>query len=220
MSTNILFLIAHPDDEAFGPYGTIATLARDNKVTVVSLCNGARPNFEEVAKYRAKAFKGSCDRLGVDHYIYDNPDLSLTYNATVKIVEDIVRQLQPEIVYTHNISDLNNDHKVVAEAAMVACRPKPESTVDALYFFEVPASTDWTFGQGHPAFESNIYVDISDFIETKKWALSLYTTETYEFPDARSIESMVTRAKFRGSQVGLNYAEAFRLVFSRCHKIQ
>jgi len=215
---NVLFLLAHPDDEAFGPYGTIATLARDNKVTVVSLCNGARPNFEAVAKHRAKAFKNSCERLGVEHYIYDNPDLSLEYNSTVKMVENIVRQVQPEAVYTHNISDLNNDHKVVAEAAMVACRPKPESTVDELYFFEVPASTDWAFGQGRPAFDPNVYIDISDFIETKKWALSQYTTETYEFPDARSIESMVTRAKYRGSQLGFNYAEAFRLVFSRRRK--
>jgi len=45
--------------------------------------------------------------------------------------------------------------------------------------------------------------------------LSLYTTETYAYPDARSIEAMEVRAKFRGTQVGVNFAEAFQLVFSK-----
>lgn len=215
---NILFIIAHPDDEAYGPYGTISKLSSApgvDTVTVVCLCNGARPGFEDVKDSRVAAFKNSCQTIGVEWRIYDNADLSLTYNATVKLVSEIVESFRPDVVYTHNISDLNNDHRMVAEAALVACRPKPESTVNALYFFEIPSSTDWTFGQIQPVFEPTTYVDITDYIERKKWALGLYTTETYAFPDARSIESMETRAKFRGSQVGLNYAEAFKLVFSK-----
>lgn len=218
MRSNILFLIAHPDDEAFGPYGTISTLARDHNIYIVSMCNGARPNFETVQLHREKAFQNSCNQIGVKWFIYNNPDLTLEYSTAVRIAEDIIGTFKPVIVYTHNISDLNKDHRIVAEATMVACRPKPESTVNELYFFEIPSSTDWAFGQIQPAFEPNVYLDISNVIESKKLALSMYSTETYEFPDARSIESMVTRAKYRGSQVGFEFAEAFRLVFSRTRK--
>jgi len=43
----ILFIFAHPDDEAYGPAGTISKLAKDgNDVVVVSLCNGRRPGME------------------------------------------------------------------------------------------------------------------------------------------------------------------------------
>jgi hypothetical protein len=42
----------------------------------------------------------------------------------------------------------------------------------------------------------------------------LYSTETYDYPDARSIENIVNLAKYRGSVVGVTHAESFRLVFS------
>jgi LmbE family N-acetylglucosaminyl deacetylase len=217
----ILFLIAHPDDEAYGPYGTMAKLVKEGHTVIVfCLCNGERPGFEQVAADRVFALKENCDNLGIEFHIQNNKDCTLEYRATVDNVCGIINAFAPEIVYTHNISDINKDHSIAAEAALVACRPKPNSPVNELYFFEVPSSTDWTFYQVQPAFQPTTYIDISDFIEIKKQALANYSTETYEFPDARSIEAMTTLAKYRGYQVGLHYAEAFRLVFSRSRKSQ
>ena len=213
---NVLFIVAHPDDEAYGPYGTIARLAsQGNTVTVFCFCNGARPGFESVSKARTDVFAKNCDKLGVKWRMQDNPDLSLEYAATVKTVEGLVTVFQPEAVYTHNISDLNKDHRTIAEAALVACRPKPHGRVNKLYFFEVPSSTDWTFSQLQPTFEPNTFVNIENHIEQKRQALANYSTETYAFPDARSVEAMETLAKYRGFQVGYKYAEAFKLVFAR-----
>jgi LmbE family N-acetylglucosaminyl deacetylase len=212
---NILFLIAHPDDEAYGPAGTIAKLSPYHDVTVWSLCNGARPGSEAVAKDRCEKFIESCRLLGAKWKINDNPDLSLTQLETNKFVSQIISHVNPRAVYTHNISDLNNDHRIVAEAAMVACRPKPESEVKELYFFEVPSSTDWTFSQVHPVFEPNVYEDVTHFMDIKKQVMSLYATETYPFPDARSVEAMETLAKYRGYQIGVERAEALKLVFKR-----
>ena len=128
----------------------------------------------------------------------------------------LVDNFKPDIVYTHNISDVNRDHRIVAEAVMVACRPKPDSSVNALYFFEVPSSTDWSFNQIEPAFVPNTYISLSkDIVKLKVGALSAYDTETYEFPDARSVEAMKTLLKYRGYQVGVDAAEAFKAVFQR-----
>jgi LmbE family N-acetylglucosaminyl deacetylase len=218
---NILFVIAHPDDEAYGPYGTMAKAVQDgHKVTLFCLCNGERPGFEKVSADRIFALKENCEQLGVEWKIWNNPDLSLELNTTAHLLTELVNIHKPNIVYTHNISDMNHDHRIVAEATMIACRPKPSSSVDELYFYEVPSSTDWTFYQVQPAFQPTTYVDISEFIEDKKQALLKYSTETYEFPDARSVEATTTLAKYRGYQVGLACAEAFRLVFSRCRKSQ
>ena len=54
---NILFIFAHPDDEAYGPAGTIAKLSKHNNVSVVSLCQGNRPGNEKVSENRQKSFK-------------------------------------------------------------------------------------------------------------------------------------------------------------------
>lgn len=216
---NILFVIAHPDDEAYGPYGTMAKLVKEgHKVTLFCLCNGERPGAESVAADRVFALKGNCEQLGIEWKIWNNKDLSLELNDTAHLLTQLISIHKPEVVYTHNISDINHDHRVLADATMIACRPKPDSSVNQLYFFEVPSSTDWTFSQLTPVFQPTTYVDITDFIETKKQALGRYSTETYEFPDARSIEATATLAKYRGYQVGFDYAEAFRLVFDRVQR--
>jgi N-acetylglucosamine malate deacetylase 1 len=218
----VLFIVAHPDDEAYGPYGTMARMIHEgNQVLVLCLCAGTRPGSPNgTAELRTTAFVNNCNRLGVEYKMWNNDDLSLELNTTAHLLTQMVDVYKPEIVYTHNISDMNHDHQIVAEATMIACRPKPECSVNELYFFEVPSSTDWTFSQIQPAFQPTTYVDISDCVLTKQKALSAYTTETYKFPDARSIEAMTTLAKYRGFQVGFEYAEAFRLVFSRCRKTQ
>ena len=216
----ILFVFAHPDDEAYGPAGTIAKLAKTNNVTVVSLCDGSRPGSEHVASSRTTAFRSSCELLGATPVIYDTPDCTLEYASTLKSVELLIEYHRPDVVYTHNISDIHKDHRLVAECCMVACRPKPTSTVSALYFSEMPASTAWSFGQLSPVFNPNTYIDVTEYSDIKKQVLGLYLTETYEFPDARSIEAVDVLSKYRGYQSGVTHAEAFQLVFAHDRKTQ
>jgi LmbE family N-acetylglucosaminyl deacetylase len=218
----ILFVVAHPDDEVYGPYGTIARMVQEgNEVMVLCLCTGKRPNAnQEVSKNRIETFISNCQNLNVEYELWDNDDLDLTLNETAHKLTKFISLNKPEIVYTHNISDINHDHQIAAESTIIACRPKPECSVNELYFFEVPSSTDWSFSQIQPTFQPNRYVDIGDYISIKQLALSKYTTETYEYPDARSVEAMTTLSKYRGYQVGFKYAEAFQLVFSRYHRNQ
>ena len=214
----ISFILAHPDDEAFGPSGTITQLAYNHAVTIVSLCNGARPGSEHVAEARIEAFEKSCNKMGAEWNIFSTPDCALTYDDTLKTIENIINFENPDIVYTHNISDIHRDHRLVAECCMVACRPKLNSSVKELYMCELPASTDWSFGKIDPVFVPNVYRDITDVMDIKRQVMSFYGTEIYEHPDARSIKSMEIMAMNRGRQMGFQYAEAFSLVFSKISK--
>jgi LmbE family N-acetylglucosaminyl deacetylase len=209
----IIFIFAHPDDEAYGPAGTIAKLARDNRVIVVSLCRGDRPGTTEVESARKDAFMACNNSMGSTAIIMDNSDTELEYKKAVREVGHIIDNYKPEVVYTHNISDLHKDHRLVAEACLVACRPKPESSVKELYMSESPVSTDWAFGKIGPVFEANTFVDVEEYMEIKRGAVGLYTTEIYDWPDARSIESVEVLAKYRGKQIGVRFAEGFSQVF-------
>lgn len=216
----VLFIVAHPDDEAYGPYGTLISLGRQgHDIHVYCLCNGERPGAEGVAAARVDRFRQNCEIAGAKWKIWGNPDLSLDVTETAKLLSNLIATEQPDVVYTHNISDINKDHRTVAEATLIACRPKPDCSVRELYFYEVPSSTDWSFYKVQPVFQPNTYIEIADDIMSiKQVALGAYDTETYQFPDARSVEAMTTLAKHRGYQVGYNYAEAFQLVFSRVRK--
>lgn len=212
----IAFIFAHPDDESFGPLGTIAKLAKDNEVFVLSICNGSRPGTQ-VEIIRKNTFNDVCNYLGAQSATLEYDDCRLDLITISEVINAFIHNNKPSVVYTHSLTDVHRDHRIVAEACLVASRPKPESSVNSLYFCEIPAATEWAFNQ-HGAFTPNVYVDISEFINTKKHLLNLYSTETYDYPDARSIQHMVDLAKIRGSQSGFEYAEAFQLVFSRNHK--
>lgn len=216
----IMFIFAHPDDEAYGPAGTIKKLTdAGEEVVVVSMCRGNRPGNEEVSAARVKAFKESVEHLGATPVMYDYSDCHLEYHETLKRIEDLITWNKPRVVFTHNASDLHKDHRLVAECVLVATRPKPSSSVEKLFFCELPSSTDWSFGQMGERFKPNTYFDISQYIYDKQKVMSLYQSEVYNYPDARSVEAMEVLAMHRGKQIGCHRAEAFKLVFSRSHKI-
>jgi hypothetical protein len=60
----------------------------------------------------------------------------------------------------------------------------------------------------------NVFIDIEKYIDLKLNALSKYTDEVREFPHPRSLENVENVAKYFGSQVGLKFAEPFRLIRS------
>jgi LmbE family N-acetylglucosaminyl deacetylase len=81
--------------------------------------------------------------------------------------------------------------------------------------YEIPAATEWAFNKLGKPFEPNVFVDITEFKDIKDQCLKGYTSETYAYPDARSIEHIFDLAKVRGAQCGVMYAEAFELVYER-----
>lgn len=216
---SILFAFAHLDDESFGPLGTIVKLRNNgHDVTVLSLCKGDRPGNEHVAYDRQEAFTSIMEEHRITPIVYDFSDLHLEYHGTLAAIEQVIKERQPRTVYTHGIHDVHKDHRLVAEACLAACRPAPTSCVDVLYASEVIAASDWSFGQ-FGNFTPTVYEDITEYIKVKEKALSRYSTELRKSPDARSVESMLATAAFRGKQSGFHYAEAFQLVFARRHRI-
>jgi hypothetical protein len=69
-------------------------------------------------------------------------------------------------------------------------------------------------GQIEPIFIPNYFVNVDDYMHEKKFVLSLYDTETYSYPDARSEKSMVVLSEQRGKQVGYNHAESFKMIYN------
>ena len=112
-----------------------------------------------------------------------------------------------ESVYTHHGGDLNVDHRLTFQAVLTATRPQPGMTVRSLHSFEVPSSTEWAFDG---SFQPNVFQDV--VWQAKAKALACYFEEMRPWPHPRSPEALEARAKYWGSMVGVEYAEAFALV--------
>lgn len=221
MKQKILVVAAHSDDETLGCGGTIAKhVAKGNAVHVVFLTDGVGSRNEDCSGAtnvvaRVSASKAALSVLGVSELnvtSFPFPDNALDSVPRLEIVREIERvvsYVKPDVVYTHHPGDLNIDHRYAYEATITACRPQPESSVKEIYSYEVPSSTAWLGASYGRHFEPNLYVDITDFLDSKMKALAKYEEEMRIFPHARSIEALEHLARYRGSQVGLMAAEAF-----------
>jgi LmbE family N-acetylglucosaminyl deacetylase len=214
----VLIVAAHPDDETLGMGGSIHRFSKIGcALRVVFMSDGvsSRDTKRELLEKRQKAALSALAGLGVrDIFFSKNPDNQLDTLPLLEIAKDIefhVSDFKPTIVFTHFPLDLNVDHKLVSEATQVACRPKVSTSVSALIFFEVPSSTDWRFGVDR--FSPNYFINISQSWSDKKKALSAYSVEMNDYPDARSEENLHNLSKVRGSFIGVPTAEAFQIAF-------
>ena len=223
----VLVLAAHPDDEVLGCGGTIArSVAEGHRVTVAILGQGAasrhNPGTPEAAAEIAELVQTSRAAgriLGTDDVRHcglpDNRFDSLDLLDIVKLIEEIGREVQPEVVYAQHGGDLNVDHAITFRAAMTAFRPIPGTSVRALYAFEVASSTEWAFGKFAPAFVPDTFVDIGHSLELKLKAMKAYADELREFPHPRSIRAIRAQCEDRGARAGLAAAEAFMTIWRK-----
>ncbi|HLG09566.1 MAG TPA: PIG-L deacetylase family protein [Gaiellaceae bacterium] len=216
--TRVLVIAAHPDDEVLGMGGTIAVHTdRGDVVRVLVVTDGSSTQYPGDAEMRARkeeeALRAAAE-LGVADYVHlDLPDMRLDTLAHVdvnSVVEEHVRDLAPQIVYTAQ-PDVNRDHRVLFDSVAVATRPTPGQPVRRLLTYAPTSSTEWT-----PAvvnwFVPNWYVDVTEALERKVAAFAHYETERREYPHPRSERAIRAAAEFYGSSCGCEYAEPFVLV--------
>lgn len=214
----ILVIAAHSDDEALGCAGTMTKhIADGDSVYVLFMTNGvgARKTNERNTHERKKIAEKACALIGVkamENFNFpDNKMDSIPLLNIIQVVEEKIRSIQPEIIYTHHIGDLNIDHQITHKAVLTACRPEPKFCVEAIYTFEVLSSTEWQEPEKNP-FHPNVFVNISEHIEMKRAILEIYSDEMRKEPHSRSIENAIRLNAVRGNSVGVEFAEAFMLV--------
>ena len=224
-NSKILIIAAHPDDEVLGCGGSIAKFiknganvemlivaegetARDKEFNINKRINSIKKR-EECALLSAKA-------MGVNNVKFTRlPDNRLDQYYLIdvaKLIEKAIFSFKPEIIFTHNGSDLNVDHRIVFQSTITACRPVEGLSVKSIFSWENMSSTEWSSSKIGVSFNPNVFIDISDTILIKKRALTYYKNEMRKYPHPRSWEAIEALAKYRGASSGKLYAEAFELV--------
>jgi N-acetylglucosamine malate deacetylase 1 len=227
MSSSVLVIAAHPDDEALGCGGTIARFSVEGReVHLAFLADGvgsrgghgsalAQAERNALDRRRAAARKAA-EVMGAASVSFDDlPDNRLDTVPLLEIaqrVEALTAQYRPSVVLTHHAGDLNIDHRRVHQAVNTAFRPQRGHPVRTLLAFEVPSSSEWQPPGSNAVFAPNWFVDISETLVTKRAALEAYQEEMRPWPHPRSLEAVEHLARWRGATVGYEAAEAFMLL--------
>lgn len=220
---NVLVFAAHPDDEVLGCGGTIARLSQEGQDVYIAILgegitsrypqrHQADKTLVDALRNRSRQVAGLLRAKELFSYSFpDNRFDTVPLLDVVKIIEELIERLKPEIIYTHHSGDLNVDHAIMHRAVLTATRPHIDHPVKRLYAFEVPSSTEWAFDQYSP-FQPNTFVDISATMEKKIEAMALYENEARRFPHPRSPQALKAIGRRWGSAAGLACAEAFKLI--------
>ena len=222
---SILVIAAHPDDEVLGCGGTMARLAGNNEaVAVLILGEGHTSRFDrrsdaeptalsDLSKLSQKvgAYLGAAEVRHVG--LPDNRFDEVALLDVVKVVEQTIREIEPQEIFTQHGGDLNIDHSVTFRATITATRPMAGSRLRALHTYEVASSTEWAFQRFAPTFRANYFIDITTTLELKLEAMEMYESEKRDFPHPRSRGVLEAIARRWGSVVGIEAAEAFETIW-------
>jgi LmbE family N-acetylglucosaminyl deacetylase len=220
VAARVLVVSAHPDDETYGLGGTIQRHVQLGAVvSVLFLTDGVGARHTGVEQQK-QAARRACATLGVEDVRFaDKPDQRLDALPLLDLIlpiSEAVKELRPEVVYTHHRGDANQDHRAVFAATLVATRPFGDNPVNEVLSYEVASSTEWSAPVGDWAFLPNVFVDISETLDGKLAAVEAYrdtaAPEVRPFPHPRSCEAVRIYAQNRGVSVGMEAAEAFVLV--------
>ena len=210
----VLVIAPHPDDEVLGCGGTIARFSKKNEVYLCIVTKAYSPDWsEKFVKNRPKEVKRAAKILGIKKtFFLDFPTVKLNTIPQKDIneaISKIIREVKPDIVFVPHKGDINSDHRIVFESSLVAVRPDG-GKINKVLSYETLSSTEW--GQAIETFIPNVYIDISKTFDKKIKAMKIYKSELKKAPHPRSLEIIEALAKKRGSEAGMDKAEAFMLI--------
>jgi len=194
----VLAVGAHPDDIELGSGGTLYKAAQTGaRVIALYMTRGGKCSDTTV---RMRESTAAMHILGAKEvWFEDFPDTEIPDSfEAINCLEQYAIKYQPDIVLTHSINDIHQDHRRVGWLAMSSFRNVPK-----ILAFETPRVRP-------AAFLPNYFVNITGCVDKKWEALQCHVSQK----EKRYIayESTVNLASFRGSQVGVTSAEAFEVV--------
>lgn len=190
-------IFAHPDDEAFGPGGTIALFARRNTVYLLSATKGqagkdrGRKARRDLGERRARELAASAKILGVKKvYFLGFEDGTLSNNLYHALAAKIIaklKPLRPEILLTTEplggsghldhiavamVTNYVFDRLPSAKILLQVCRTEERARAARKYFIYVPP--------GYRRSEIDLVVDIRPVWGQKLAAMMAHRSQIHD----------------------------------------
>lgn len=215
----VLVIAPHPDDETLGCGATLLRHAADGDevywlvVTAISTTLGFSP---ERVERRAAEIDAVGRAYGFQETILlGYPTMALDAVSNASLIDAIgvaVRRIAPDTLYLPYRNDAHSDHARVFDAAVACSKTFRYPSVRAVYVYETLSETEFGLRSDDPGFRPNHFVDVGPWLERKIEIMRLYNDEMGAFPFPRSEPCMRAQAMLRGSQAGVQAAEAFMLI--------
>ena len=190
-------VFAHPDDEAFGPGGTLAVLAKTNDVYIVTVTGGEagknslNTTDEKLSDIRKQELLTSAKILGVKEVFFlgfkDGTLCNNLYHKIGAIIEKKLHELQPDTVITFESGGVSGHIDHIATHFITTFVVKKLSKKAELWYYFVPDSRralphDYFiyFPPALPASKADKTINTSSVWEIKKKAMLAHKSQQHD----------------------------------------
>ncbi len=218
-----MILAPHADDETIGCGGVIQKYLSNGSEVRIVIASFVRNKYQKYKKdiqqyedysgsVRIKEMKRAFEILGITdyHIMYWDSSENTRYHSKldniprfdlVQNIEGHIQNFNPTIIYIPSITK-HQDHEYLHSAAITATRP---------YFWNGSVITYETDGEFY--FQPNLFVQLTEEEANKKaQALGAYQTQLGSEKHPVNSSFSLTKAKYRGQSIYVDYAEAFQIV--------
>jgi len=203
----VLFISPHADDVELGAGATISRFIREGHEVFVYLLI-TKEKFPESfpIRDRIEEFKASMQVLGVNNYLFEAYPVRELYKYRQEVLDKLIalrESFAPELVFIPSLSDIHQDHQVVAIEGYRAFNRRAN-----ILSYELAWNTT--------KFSPSYYIAVEEE-DVKKKIVALDKYESQKLLNRRYINPEFLRAQliFRGTQCNQKYAEAFEVLHWR-----
>jgi LmbE family N-acetylglucosaminyl deacetylase len=219
-----LFISVHPDDETLGCGGAILKqneLGSENNWLIITAPTMDHPygftsdmikqRESEVDRVSKLLSFNKTIQLGFPTQLLDE----INFRDLVMNIDQVINEIQPHVIYFINRSDIHSDHRIAFQAIYSCTKNFRKPFIEELLIYEMLSETEFAPALGEAVFMPNVFVDITDYMQKKLDIMSIYDSEVMPDNMPRSLSAISALAAYRGSRIGVKYAEAFMMIFQK-----
>jgi LmbE family N-acetylglucosaminyl deacetylase len=195
----VLVIGAHPDDIEIAAGASIAKLHDAGfEVRALVLSHGERGGDADSRLTEAEIGAQFLEMDDVQVMDFHDTQMQNQAIEIVNAIERIIREYEPDMIFTHSRHDLHQDHQTVYESTLRAAR----NLRTTILCYESPSVTD--------EFVPIYYIDVCGYVDVKIEAIRKHWDQhkkPYMNPDL-----IRSKLNFRGNQAKIDFAEGFEVV--------
>ena len=197
----VLFVGAHTDDIEHGAGGLLCKLIKqaltEIKYLCLSRCTDIPRNATILEDQEVVTRFLTASKVTVDMHDFPNRRLAEHAFDIRELLEQLKVDFKPDLVITHWMKDIHQDHRLVAE--------------ESFRVFRNTSVISYECTRSCPEFAANYFVNLTEAeVDAKNELLALYKTQAnlyYNKPDV-----VKALAIMRGVEVGIPFAEGYSIL--------
>jgi LmbE family N-acetylglucosaminyl deacetylase len=207
----VVAIFAHPDDEAFGPAGTLALFAKERPVYLICVTNGDAginshsDKTRTLSEIRREELEASANILGIQKVFFLNyKDGTLCNNLYADVaakIQTILDEIKPDTLLTYEQHGISGHLDHISVSMITSYVFEHRADIQELWYFAATKEEQKIFRDQYPDFfvyipegyekKSLTFKNVSSVWEQKLSAMRQHESQTHDITRVLAVKQQL-----------------------------